>query len=125
MKNYYKILQVNNDASKIEVKKAYKRLSLMFQPDMTRSKEIKEAYVILSDKHSRASYDLALKAFDDYYKPKGRIVVYKGIPYAKGIAGTTEEIEETRPAPSSGKDSFLKFLFWFAIMALAAASNKR
>jgi curved DNA-binding protein CbpA len=125
MINYYKILQVNKDASSIQIRKAYKRLTLMFQTDVSKSEVINEAFEILSDKHSRLSYDLALKAFDDYYKPKARIVRHKGIPYAKGVAGTTVEIEEERPAPANGKDSFLKYLFWFVLMALAAASTKR
>jgi molecular chaperone DnaJ len=64
-KDYYDILEVNQNATDTEIKKAYRRLALKFHPDKNpddteaenRFKEISEAYEILSDPQKRATYD--------------------------------------------------------------------
>ena len=64
MKSYYEILEVSNDASNEEIKKAYRRLALKYHPDTNsetgsenKFKDIVEAYEILSHKASRENYD--------------------------------------------------------------------
>jgi len=65
MKNYYQILGLESNASKMEIKKAYKIYATKFHPDKQngdkffeeRFKEILEAYEILSDDSKRANYD--------------------------------------------------------------------
>ena len=62
-KNYYDILGVSNDASHDEIKKAYRRLSLIRHPDKNgnheddKFKELNEAYTILSDINTKKNYD--------------------------------------------------------------------
>lgn len=60
-KDYYKILNVARNASKDEIKKAYRKLAHKFHPDKggdeKHFKEINEAYQILSDERKRAQYD--------------------------------------------------------------------
>ena len=62
-KNYYDILGVSNDASHDEIKKAYRRLSLIHHPDKNgnheddKFKELNEAYTILSDINTKKNYD--------------------------------------------------------------------
>lgn len=60
-KDYYKILGINKNASKEEVKKAFRKLALEHHPDKGGSeakfKEINEAYSVLSDDKKRAQYD--------------------------------------------------------------------
>src|SRR3989344_756630 len=63
-KDYYEILGINKNASKEEIKKAYKQLAKKYHPDMTKDKsteekfkEISEAYAVLSDDKKRANYD--------------------------------------------------------------------
>ncbi len=63
-KDYYEILGVSRDASKEEIKKAYRRLALKYHPDRNPSKEaeekfkeISEAYAVLSDDEKRKLYD--------------------------------------------------------------------
>ena len=62
MKDYYKILGVNKDASEEEVKKAFRKLAHVYHPDKSggneaKFKEASEAYAVLSDKKKRAQYD--------------------------------------------------------------------
>ena len=62
MKDYYKILGVNRDASEEEVKKAFRKLAHAYHPDKSggdeaKFKEVSEAYSVLSDKKKRAQYD--------------------------------------------------------------------
>jgi DnaJ-class molecular chaperone len=64
-KNYYELLEVQNNASAEELKKSYRRLSLKYHPDKTKGddskfKEINEAYSILSDNQQRQEYDMRL-----------------------------------------------------------------
>jgi DnaJ-class molecular chaperone len=62
---YYEILETTQDASMEDVKKAYKKLALIYHPDKckgddTKFKDIQEAYQILSDTEKRFLYDFSL-----------------------------------------------------------------
>ncbi len=64
-KDYYKILGVERNASKDEIKRAYRKLALKTHPDRNpgdkkaedRFKDINEAYQVLSDPEKRTRYD--------------------------------------------------------------------
>lgn len=68
-KNYYNIIGVKEDASDVEIKKAYRKLALKYHPDKNpgnksaeeKFKEISEAYYVLSDKKRREEYDMFRK----------------------------------------------------------------
>lgn len=62
MKNYYKILEVEENASEEQIKKSFRALSKKYHPDVNPAgaemfKEINEAYEILGDKTKRDQYD--------------------------------------------------------------------
>ena len=63
-RDYYEVLDVPKDASKQEIKRAYRKLALEYHPDRNKSpdaeekfKEISEAYAVLSDDEKRSQYD--------------------------------------------------------------------
>lgn len=63
-RDYYEVLEVDRNASKEELKRAYRRMARKYHPDVNkddgadeRFKEINEAYEVLSNDSSRTAYD--------------------------------------------------------------------
>lgn len=68
MVNYYQILNISKNASETEIKKAYRKLALLYHPDVNQSKDantrfilINKAYNTLIDYKKRQQYDLSLE----------------------------------------------------------------
>ncbi len=74
-RDYYEVLGVSRNASKDEVKDAYRKLAMQYHPDRNKTpdaeekfKEISEAYAVLSDDQKRQQYDtLGHVGFDQRY----------------------------------------------------------
>src|SRR3954463_9448132 len=63
-RDYYDVLGLTKSASKDEIRKAYRKLSKMYHPDLNKEadavdkfKEVTEAYEVLSDETKKANYD--------------------------------------------------------------------
>ncbi len=64
-KDYYKILELNKDATEADIKKAYRKLARKYHPDLNpnnkeaeaRFKELNEANEVLSNAENRKKYD--------------------------------------------------------------------
>jgi len=73
VKDYYKILNVERDASSKDIKDSFRRLAKQYHPDVNKNnpkaneifKEINEANSILSDETKRADYDKKMFAKEE------------------------------------------------------------
>ncbi len=135
MKNYYKTLGINTKATDADIKKAYKRLALMFHPDVNKSKdasakfiEINEAYETLIDPQSRAGYDVALE--ESLSAPRHRqprpFEFDNNIPYAEGVTGTdtntrVEHTQTTRDLRSMVLRIIRGLILWAIVHAILNA----
>ena len=65
MKNYYNVLNVDENADEGTIKKAYRKLQMKYHPDKggdpEKAKEINEAYDCLGDNMKRRQYDMQRK----------------------------------------------------------------
>lgn len=78
-KDYYKIMEIEKNASQDEIKRAYRKLARKYHPDVSketnaeiRFKEVGEAYEVLKDPEKRAAYDQLgsnYKAGQDFHPP--------------------------------------------------------
>jgi len=76
MSNLYETLEIKDNAGNEEIKKSYRRLSLLYHPDrpggsQEKFKKINEAYDILSDSKKRRNYDL--ESSNPFLKMSGNI----------------------------------------------------
>lgn len=68
-KDYYKILGIPRNATRDDIKKAYRKLAHLHHPDKTggneaKFKELNEAYQVLGDEKKRAQYDQFGRTFE-------------------------------------------------------------
>jgi curved DNA-binding protein CbpA len=73
MRDYYKILEVSQNASQEEIKKAYRRLAFLYHPDRNNSphaqsliQEINLAYDVIGDVKKREIYNRRLNSYRSY-----------------------------------------------------------
>ena len=91
-KDYYEILGVGRDASKADIKKAYRKLALKYHPDKNkekgaedRFKEISEAYGVLYDDEKRSRYDqFGHAGIDGQYSQED---IFRGVDFGEIFRG--------------------------------------
>lgn len=87
-KDYYKILGIARNATKDEIKKAYRKLAHQYHPDKggdeQKFKELNEAYQILSDDRKRSQYDQFGQVFEGGRSQGGFEWTFGGSPFGFG-----------------------------------------
>ena len=75
MHDYYAILNIDSNASKQDIKKAFKKEALKWHPDRNKSQGatermqlINESYLILKDADARLRYDKEYQRYSDFKK---------------------------------------------------------
>lgn len=133
MKNYYEILEVNPKASKEVIEKAYKVLVGKYHPDLyrgekqqyaeKRTKEINEAYHVLSDDFLREQYNRELE--------KQNIDTRQSVPRENKINHNQmkqeprETLQKTTKAPQVGSFGAIIQIVKELIQDLARNKQKR
>jgi curved DNA-binding protein CbpA len=93
--NYYDILKVSKSASQQEIRDSYKSLIKKYHPDIYTgshdyaekiTKELNDAYSILSNEESRRNYDLTLE------EPQETIIYTKPSTYSNNFVQAEKEI---------------------------------
>ncbi len=107
IKDYYSILGVSREATKEEIKRAFRKLARKYHPDINKSpeaqekfKEINEAYQVLSDDERRREYDRILRNGDE-----GKFKDF--LEYIQEFIGNIVKGERTR-RPKKGRNIKLK-----------------
>ena len=85
MKNYYEILELPNFSLKIDIKKAFKRLAVLYHPDKNPNnpsaeeqfKEINEAYQVLANDSAKEKYDKLLQLGYTHWQLKNEVFKQK------------------------------------------------
>ncbi len=96
MKDYYKILGVDRNSSKDDIKKAFRKLAHKYHPDKEdgdegKFKEASEAYSVLSNDKKRAQYDSGGN-FDFNSSNVDFEEVFRGFSGAGGFNGNIEDV---------------------------------
>ncbi len=103
-RDYYEVLGVSREATKDEIKKAYRKLALKYHPDRNPSpeaeekfKEISEAYAVLSDAEKRRQYDMFGHAgieghytYEDLFKGVDFSDIFRDLGFDFGFEGFSD-----------------------------------
>jgi len=96
-RDYYKILGVDKDASKEEIKKAYRKLARKYHPDINptdkdatnKFADINEAHEVLIDDEKKKKYDSLGADWQQYQSSGARAEDFDWSRYEKARSGTT------------------------------------
>ena len=116
-KDYYKVLNVANDADERQIKSAYRKASKQFHPDKAAKQginkedaekkmaSINEAYEVLSDPELRARFD---RGDDPNDQERGS--PFQGSPFGQGFGGGHQFFQQGGGGGGGGGRQF-KFNF--------------
>lgn len=140
-RDYYDILEVSRSASADEIKKAYRKLSRKYHPDMApddksadqKFKEVQEAYEVLRDENKRKQYDQFGHSFQQagpggggYYQSGGGagpidmedLFGGGGIDLGDLFGGAFRGAKRAQPRPQKGESKRLQIEIPFHLAAV-------
>ena len=117
-RDYYEVLGLSKDASKDDIRRAYRKLAKKYHPDVNKAadaeekfKEVQEAYDILSDDTKKAQYDqFGFAAFDQ--NGGGYSQDFSGFGFEdifdSFFGGGTSSRSRRSTGPAKGEDRFMQ-----------------
>jgi DnaJ-class molecular chaperone len=103
MKSFYEILQVNENASEMEIKKSYRTLSLKYHPDKNADLQeqhkfiaLTNAYEVLSDKAQREQYDRSRNTDVSLYQNLPMSAKVEEVPNIQNIQIPSKGVKQDR-----------------------------
>lgn len=124
MKDYYQVLRISRLASADEVKRAYRRLAVLFHPDKNSSadalrlfQEINEAHEVLSDPLKRANYDTLLQGGGAVWQTEPQVPPQ---PYHRDPAYRRRQQQGYRPAKPGPSEKLLMMLHMLRFLRTAS-----
>ncbi len=138
--NYYQILKVSENASQQEIRDSYKKLIKQYHPDIYKgdyeyaekiTKELNDAYAILSNEENRKEYDALLHPLTEYnYNSSYQ---QQNIEYDEPLKPSIEDImkekiynivdEKTSKMNRKSKILLVILVILFALLLTALAIN--
>jgi DnaJ domain len=122
LKDYYQVLRISRRASPADVKRAYRRLAVLFHPDKNSSEdalrlfqEVNEAHEVLSDPVKRSNYDAMLEG--------GGFVVQPAAPpggWHRDPAYRRRQQQGYRPAKTGPSEKLLMMLHLLRFLKTAS-----
>lgn len=109
--DYYRILEITEQADEEQIKQAYRRLAKKYHPDLNRNhpeaeekfKDIAEAYEVLSDASKKKAYDLKRRTPVIYGSPGRRESQNTNIKYSKPKYTATNQSTSRRTKTAYNK----------------------
>ena len=117
MKNYYEVLGVSRDATKDEIKKAFRVMAKKYHPDKNKDdndaikkfQDASEAYEVIGNEESRAEYDKKLDGFNSRKSQAGP--GFKG--KSEGDKSKTETTSKSSKSPYENLQDCFEGFFGF------------
>ena len=119
-KNYYEILEIKFPSNEVEIKAAYRRLSLKWHPDKNPGVDtsnlmvdINEAYYILNNEEKKQRYDIEFIKYLEFLRantPKTDIITSYTQSYTPYDCNVKQDIKDAHVKASELVAEFLKSL---------------
>ncbi len=123
-KDYYKILEVDRNASQEDIKKSYRKLARKYHPDVNKEagaedkfKDLQEAYSVLNDPEKRKKYDSLgsnWNAGQDFRPPPDfdfESAFGRGFDFGRGSRGKGSRSFRFSASGGAGFSDFFESLF--------------
>jgi hypothetical protein len=128
VKDYYAILGVSHSASQSDIKKAYRKLAVLYHPDKNpsldakpRFQEINEAYDVLGDVEQRARYDAHLvNPFQELFSEPQK--VHRDPAYRRRKKPSPSSRPTEPPASYVLMRDSLKYVIWISRVGLLVST---
>lgn len=107
--DYYELLDINRNATLLEIKKAFRKKALVFHPDKNKSAEAHEIFIKLNQAYEILSHSVKRKKYDNLLNSeKGKYSQRKEQQWEQAVKDAEEKGKETGEKYAQDFDYFSK-----------------